>query len=100
MPDSPESGKIILPHRQTINKNRAFYWHQTTSRPTSTGDHNSSVIRSSKYKLHHFLDDDRYELYNLETDPYEKNNIAPDSPELTAGLEQKLDEWKKEIGAK
>lgn len=84
---------------QTINEDRPFYWHQTASRPSSTGDHNSSVIRLGKNKLHHFLDDNRFELYNLETDPYEKNNIASESHELAAGLKKKLDEWKKEVGA-
>jgi len=82
-----------------INKKRPFYWHQTTSRPTSTGDQNSSVVRVGKYKLHSFLDDDRLELYDLKNDPYEQKNIAADNAELVAKLHKKLNRWKKELGA-
>ncbi len=83
---------------EKMNNHRQFFWHQTTARPTSTGDHNSSVIRQGNYKLHHFLDDDRIELYDLKKDPNEKNNIAKELPEVTEKLEKKLNRWKKEVG--
>ncbi len=84
---------------KNINFERPFYWHQTAARPTSTGDHNSSVIRVGNYKLHHFLDDNRIELYDLEKDPYEKNNIANKLPEKVEMLDLQLENWKKEVGA-
>ena len=83
----------------TINEERPFFWHETASRPTQTGDHASSVIRIGNMKLHHFLEDDRLELYNLETDPYEQYNLAKDMPELAVDLDQQLKSWKDEVGA-
>ena len=76
-----------------------YYWHQVAARPSQTGDHNSSVIRVGNFKLHHFLDDNRIEFYNLETDPFEKNNIASQNSERAETLKKKLDNWKKEAGA-
>lgn len=84
---------------ETMNTDRPFYWHQTTSRPSQTGDHNSSVIRIGNYKLQHFLDDNQVELYDLMADPYEKNNLASKMPGLVNTLMQQLDSWKKEVGA-
>ncbi|TDN96637.1 sulfatase [Sunxiuqinia elliptica] len=82
-----------------INTQRAFYWHQIASRPKSTGDHNSSVIRIANYKLHHFLDDNKIELYNLKHDPFEKNNIAPLFPQVVKQMKQQLEDWKIAIDA-
>lgn len=84
---------------ETINSKRALYWHQTAARPSSTGDNNSSVIRVGNYKLHHFLDSDRLELYDLNNDPYEQFNLAKDKSALVQEMKQKLDDWKKEVGA-
>ncbi|MCF6332716.1 MAG: sulfatase [Draconibacterium sp.] len=104
LPSEPENhidGVSFVPalKGEEMNTDRPFYWHQTAARPTSTGDHNSSVIRVGNYKLHHFLDDDRIELYDLEKDPYEKNNIAKESPDITSKLDKKLSNWKKEVNA-
>lgn len=84
---------------EKINERRPFFWHQTTSRPHSTGDHNSSVIRVGRYKLHHFLDDKRIELYDLKNDPYESKNIAAEKKDLVLRLKKRLDTWKNEVGA-
>jgi arylsulfatase A-like enzyme len=84
---------------KTMDKNRPLYWHQVAARPDQTGDNNSSVIRIGNYKLHHFLDDDRIELYDLKSDPYETRNIALSDPKRVKELKNKLDNWKKEIGA-
>jgi arylsulfatase A-like enzyme len=104
LPQQPEnhldgvSFAPVLKGKET-NEKRPFYWHQVAARPGQTGDNNSSVIRVDNYKLHHFLDDDRIELYNLETDPYEINNIASQNSEMAGKLKKQLDNWKKEVGA-
>lgn len=84
---------------ERINDDRPFFWHQTASRPNSTGDHNSSVIRLGKYKLHHFLDDDRLELYDLDKDPNETSNIFGEQEQVGEELMLKLNEWREEIKA-
>ncbi len=84
---------------ETINIDRPFFWHETASRPSQTGDHANSVIRIGDMKLHHFLEDNHLELYNLENDPYEQHNLAKDMPDLAAKLDRQLLEWKEEVGA-
>ncbi len=50
-------------------------------------------IRTNRYKLIHFYNDiDQWELYDLETDPNEMNNIynLPDNKDLIDSLKEKL----------
>jgi arylsulfatase A-like enzyme len=84
---------------ETINTERPYFWHQTAARPSQTGDHASSVIRIGDYKLHHFLEDDRIELYNLASDPYEQNNLAEEMPDKASSLDQQLLKWKENVDA-
>ncbi len=81
---------------EDMNKHRIFTWHQTSARPTSTGDHNSTVIRKGNFKLHYFLDDQKIELYDLSKDPYEENNIAEDKKQIVKKLMKSMNEWKVE----
>ena len=55
-------------------------------------------IRTDKYKLMHFYYSmDEWELYDLENDPQEMNNIYNEAPEkLILDLKQKLDDIKKD----
>ncbi len=98
LPDAHIDGKSFVPalKGEVMNENRIFTWHQTSARPTSTGDHNSTVIRKGNFKLHYFLDDEKIELYDLSKDPYEKNNIAEDTMGVTKCLMKKMNEWKDE----
>lgn len=84
---------------KSVNESRPFYWHETASRPDQTGDHACSAIRIGNYKLMHFLEDDKIELYDLLTDPYEQNNIANKNQELVTKMDQHLSNWKNEVGA-
>jgi hypothetical protein len=47
-----------------------------------------------------FFEDGRLELYNLQDDIGERNNLAKSQPEKTAKLHQKLISWRKETGVK
>ncbi len=84
---------------EEINQDRAFFWHSPLGRPTKTGDYNSSTIRFKEFKLIHFYDKNKVELYNIEQDPYEQNNLAKKEPELVKIMLYKLNVWKKEINA-
>jgi len=98
LPEQHKDGVSFVPalKGEKINEDRNFYWHQTAARPESTGDHPSSVIRKGNYKLHHFLEDKRLELYNLAEDPYEQYNLAETEPERAKSMLQELNQWKKE----
>ncbi len=51
------------------------------------------AVRQGPWKLLCDYDGSRTQLYNLESDPGEKNNLAADEPELVSSLTAKLMEW-------
>jgi len=53
-----------------------------------------SVIISADWKLHEYFEDSRLELYDLKSDPGEKNNLAEQHPEKTQELLKKLKAWR------
>jgi arylsulfatase A-like enzyme len=89
-------GESILPILYSKKKwqNRTVYWHSNMARPKSTGDTKSSAIRRGKYKLIHWYESNGIELYNIEKDPYERNNLVPKKPRLTSNLMANLNSWK------
>ena len=58
-----------------------------------------SVLRAGKWKLHEYFEDGAIELYNLQDDPGELNNLAEEYPEIVKKLFQSLLEWRTETQA-
>lgn len=58
-----------------------------------------AIIRSGDWKLIHYYDDGRYELYNLGKDLGEVKELAKANPEITKTLQKKLGVWLKETAA-
>ena len=58
-----------------------------------------SAVRRGPYKLIHNYDDDSYELYDLESDISEKNDLAATKPELVEELSKQLSAWLEETKA-
>ena len=64
-------------------------------------------MREAKYKLIEWFEKSiegsetpgALELYDLEADPGERNNLAAALPEKTAELHAKLAAWRKRVGA-
>jgi hypothetical protein len=54
---------------------RTFFWHSPVSSAPFTGDENCSAIRLGNYKYLDFYDQQKAEMFNLETDPYETKNM-------------------------
>ena len=79
---------------------RDLFWHKASQRPTSTGDYVSTAVRSGQYKLLDFYQQNRIELYDLESDPGETRNLATEQPEITRRLLQKLNEWRQSVNVK
>ena len=58
-----------------------------------------SVIRLGNWKLHEYFEDAGIELYNLESDIGETQNLSGKHPDLARDLHSKLVAWRGEIGA-
>lgn len=58
-----------------------------------------SALRQEKWKLHEYFEDGRLELYDLESDPGERTNIAASRPEKAVELHQLLRRWREELNA-
>ena len=59
----------------------------------------ASAIRDRDWKLLHFYEDDRRELYDLSSDPGEQSNVAVAHPERARQLYRQLDLWRNAVGA-
>ena len=58
-----------------------------------------SAIRSGDWKLLEYHEDNRIELYNLASDPSEKQNVATAQSERAGDLKNRLHAWRASVGA-
>jgi len=79
-------------------KERDIFWHYPHY--GNQGGRPSSAVRSGKWKLINWYDGNKIELFDLEKDPYEKNDVADDNPEVTKDLKSRLIKWLSSVGAK
>ncbi|WP_159949397.1 sulfatase [Polaribacter septentrionalilitoris] len=91
-----KSYKNVLKNKDSW-ENRTVFWHSKKARPHSTGDSKATVVRSGDYKLIHFFEKDKVELYNLKKDISETNDLSKKEPKKTAELFTILKDWKKEF---
>ena len=75
-----------------------LFWHYPHYHK-SGGATPHSAIRSGDYRLVHFYEDNRDELYNLATDPSETMDLATTDSETRNRLRAKLDAWLKFVDA-
>lgn len=81
----------------------AIYWHfpgylgagRDRWRTTPVG-----AIRAGDLMLLEFFEDKRVELYNLREDIGEKTNLAAAMPEKASVLRDRLNAWRRQVGAK
>lgn len=76
---------------------RPVYWHYPHY--SNQGGTPASAVREGRYKLIEFYTDGHLELYDLENDIAEQNNLANEMPSLTDSLYRKLQTWKRETYA-
>ena len=100
-PSQPVDGISILPllRGRTINRD-TLYWHYPLKKPHFLGGRSSGAIRMGHWKLIEFFDDRHLELYNLEDDIAETNNLAARHPEKLKQLHTRLTRWRQEVNAK
>ena len=97
--NGPIDGESIVPLlKQTGGLKRdAIYWHYPHF--SNQGGRPGGAIRQGDFKLIERYEDGTLELYNLERDISETNNLAYSMPDKTAELRKRLHEWRKSVDA-
>jgi arylsulfatase A-like enzyme len=92
-------GKSLLPlfRGQDFPPDRALYWHYPHY--GNQGGAPSSAIRRGRYKLIEWYEDGSLELFDLQEDVGEQNNLAESRPALRQELVAQLHSWLDEVGA-
>ncbi len=58
-----------------------------------------SVVRQGKWKLHEYFEDGGLELYNVEEDIGERNNLAEEMPDKAQEMLELLKDWRVRLDA-
>ncbi|HEU5118195.1 MAG TPA: sulfatase, partial [Isosphaeraceae bacterium] len=87
----------LLKGSADFDRGDALYWHYPHY--SNQGGKPGGAIREGKYKLIEFYEDDHVELYDLEADQGEENDLAKSQPEVAAILRGKLHDWLKKVDA-
>jgi arylsulfatase A-like enzyme len=98
-PEEHSDGVSLMPllKGKTITE-RPLIWHYPHY--GNQGGEPSSIIRLGDWKLIHYYEDGREELYNLKTDLGEQNNVAAQNQAKVKQLSAKLFAYLNEVGAK
>ncbi len=75
----------------------SFFWH--FPHYTNQGGRPGGVVREGNWKLIENYEDGRLELFNLEEDPAEKNDLAPRQPARADAMRKRLADWRISVGA-
>lgn len=77
---------------------RLLFWHYPHY--GNQGGEPSSIVRDGDWKLIHYYEDGRNELYNLREDIGEVRDLAEQQPERVEQMWLALNAWLQEVGAK
>jgi arylsulfatase A-like enzyme len=80
------------------DSDRALFWHYPHY--GNQGGAPAAAIRRGGWKLIHWYEDERMELFDLSKDPGEKENLAAKEPARVSQLSKELQQWQKDVGAK
>ena len=76
---------------------RPLFWHYPHY--GNQGGEPSAIVQRGDWKLIHYFEDGREELYHIGRDLGEQHDLATEEPERVATLRQELKAWQKDIGA-
>jgi len=97
--DIETDGVSIVPLlKKDKMKDRPLFWHYPHY--SNQGVEPGSAIRLGKYKLIDNFEKERQELYDLENDLSEKNDISDSNPQKTKELYNFIKNWRTKTGAK
>lgn len=98
-PDQHLDGQSLLPlFKGGKMTERALIWHYPHY--GNQGGEPSSIIRRGDWKLIHYYEDGRKELYNLAEDIAEENDLSALKPDIVKKLNDELFAYLEEVGAR
>ena len=99
LPDLKADGASIVPLlKKDKMKERPLFWHYPHY--SNQGVEPGSAVRLGRYKLIDNFEKGRQELYDLENDLSEQNDISTSNPQKTKELYNLLKDWRTKTGAK
>ncbi|MCM5663062.1 sulfatase [Galbibacter mesophilus] len=99
MPNQTKDGVSLKPLFENGKiSERPLFWHYPHY--GNQGGEPSSIIRKGNFKLIHYYEDGRNELYDLSEDPNEQNDISAEEKERVSLLENELMMYLKSTNAK
>lgn len=97
LPEQTVDGHSLVPliHGEKKSLNRPFlaWWYPHSN---GHGTHPTQAILKDGWKLVHYMDEKETELYRLDDDEGERNDLADAQPERTRELLETLDQWVKD----
>ena len=81
---------------QTL-EGRPLFWHYPHY--GNQGGEPASMVREGKWKLIHYYEDDRQELYDLEADPGEQTDVFSDNSDVAERLGDLLQSYLEKVNA-
>lgn len=94
--DGIDFSELVNGNEQEL-KRESIFWHYPHYHIEGAVPH--SAIRNGKWKMIHNIETDTYELYDLEKDISESENLINVFPEVGRDLINKLENWKNEVQA-
>jgi len=88
----------IATNDKSQNDLQTLFWHYPHY--GNQGGTPGAAIRKGNYKLIEFFEDSRVELYDLDVDIGEKNNLIKEFPNVASELLSELHAWQKKVDAK
>ncbi len=80
-------------------RRESLFWHYPRAGTSPLVGRSAGAVRSGDYKLIEFHDTGETELYDLRRDASETQNLAAAMPDKVSDLRQRLDDWRKAVGA-
>lgn len=97
-PEQHCDGRSFVPllHGETLPE-RPLFWHYPHY--GNQGGTPGAAVRLGPWKLIEFFEDNHCELYNLDDDPSEQENVALQNTARVAQLQDLLHRWQEEVAA-
>jgi len=100
LPDQHKDGRSFVPALKAEDYDRGpIYWHFPHYSNHGYQSPNGA-IRSGRYKLIEYYENGTVQLFDLENDIGERNDLAESQPEIAQKLKKLLHDWRQEVDAK